>query len=86
MCNINFVINNDLFLPEDYVFLFRIKDKKFYRGAKLFFWTSSWRRAALLSKSDWKFILKNHYKIKDATERYAFVDLNILKKDLKIDV
>lgn len=86
MCNIHSVINNELFSSDDYLFLFRIKDQKFYRGSKLFFWVSSWRNAALFSKSEWDFILKNDLKIKNTTERYAFVNLNVLMKDLKINV
>jgi len=49
------------------MFLQRTKDKKFYRGAKIWKWCKSWRNAACLEEYFWKDyvvkLIKDEYKL-----------------------
>ena len=40
--------------PDDNVFLFNKKTNLFYRGAKFWRWTKSWRQASVLSVRFWQ--------------------------------
>lgn len=59
-------------------FLRRVSDKKFYRGAKLWRFTASWRKAAVLHLYFWKFMFESGY-LRDSTDEFEFVFLNDLE-------
>ncbi len=65
---------------ENKCFLRRVSDKKFYRGAKLWRFTTSWRSAAVLRLYSWKFMFDggSNY-LANSTDEFEFVFLNDLE-------
>lgn len=63
----------------DNCFMRRKSDKKFYRGAKYWKYTKSWRRAALLPIHFWKFLFEG--RLLHDKDEFEFVFLNDIESD-----
>ena len=59
----------------DKCFLRRVKDKKFYRGAKFWRFTNTWRNAAVLPIWSWQNKFEMRF-LNDYADEFEFVFLN----------
>lgn len=64
---------------EENVMLYDLLTNRFYRGAKLWRWTRSWRQAAVMPVCCWKIHLACHplkSLVESKSEDFVFVTLN----------
>jgi hypothetical protein len=66
-------MNENRAKPE--LFFFRRPDGKFYRGAKLWMWTRSWRRAAVFTKLEWEFLRTYYYVLPEDGELLTLTEV-----------